>query len=374
MDLHFLRPLYDRPGPWTSVYLDATRAGASAGHEVDLRWRALRERLAGQGADLATLDAIEDAVRGHPYQPGHYGLAVFAHDGTVALVEPLPAPPPADVAHHGPLPHAMPLVAQRGEDVPYVRVLADRTGADLTGVVAHDIPRQRTVTGRESFPLHRVQAGGWSHRHYQQAAEESWSRNAGDVAAAAADLAESVGAEVIVVGGDIRATQLFVERLPDRWRDRTVRTDAAARHPGADQAGLDEVTVRAVAEAADRHARDVIDRYRAQRGDGSAPTGLADVVAGLRRGQLDTVLLVDDVSSTDTLWISPDDPDLVATDERALRESGVADPQEVRADAALLRAIARTGARLVLVGPDEVPLTRGIGAVPRYADAGTVRS
>lgn len=177
-----------------------------------------------------------------------------------------------------------------------------------------------------------------------------------------------------MVGGDVRAAQLFVEQLPDRWRDRTVRTDAGSRHAGADLDGVDDVTVQAVAEVADRRVRDVIDRYRAQRGDGSAPTGLAEVVAGLQRGQLDTVLMVDDASSTDTLWISPDDPNLVAVDEQTLRDLGVAHPQEVRADAALLRAIAGTGTRLVLVSPDDVPLEHGIGGVLRYADASTVGS
>src|SRR4051812_684359 len=105
MDVSFLRPLFDRPGPWVSVYLDATRAGENADHEVDLRWRAVRERLAGQGADPATLDAVGTAIRQHPYQPGRYGLAVLARAGEVAAVEPLNAPPPADEAHYGPLPH-----------------------------------------------------------------------------------------------------------------------------------------------------------------------------------------------------------------------------------------------------------------------------
>ncbi|XTZ14442.1 Vms1/Ankzf1 family peptidyl-tRNA hydrolase [Micromonospora echinospora] len=369
MNLGFLRPLYDRPGPWTSVYLDASRAGENADHEVGLRWRALREDLAGQGVDPATLDALDQAVRDQPAQPGRYGLALFARAGQVALVEPLPAPPPSDEAHHGPLPHVMPLLAQRGEEVPHVRVLAGRTGGDLDAVTADGAPRQRTVEGGETFPLRKVQAGGWSHRRYQQAAEVSWDRNAGDVAAASVDLAESIGAEVIVVGGDVRAAQLFVERLPVRWRERTVRTDAGSRHAGADNTALDGVTVRAIAEVADRHTRDIIDRYQAQAGDGSAPTGLAEVVAALQRGQVDTVLLVNDTSSTDTLWIGPDDPTLVAADEQTLRDLGVSDPQRVRADAALLRAIAGTDAGLVLVGPDDAPLEHGIGAVLRYADA-----
>src|SRR3954452_2496970 len=223
MNLDFLRPLFAAPGSWVSVYLDATRAGENAAHEVDLRWRGLRERLAGRGADAATLDAVQTAVQDHPYQPGPYGLALFARDGEVALLEPLSAPPPADEAYLEPLPHVMPLIAQRHADVPYVRVLTDRTGADLDALSVGGVPRHREVTGSATFPLRKVNVGGWSHRHYLQAVEESWKRNAGDVAAAATDLADAIGAEVIVVGGDVRAVQTFAGRLPKRWQDRVIR-------------------------------------------------------------------------------------------------------------------------------------------------------
>lgn len=369
MNLDFLRPLFGRPASWVSVYLDASRAGENAGREIALRWRALRERLTEQGADAATLDAVEAAVQEHPSRPGRYGLAVFATDGDVALLETLSAPPAADEAFREPLPHAMPLIRQRGEEVPYVRVLTDRTGADLDALSVGGAPRHREVTGSASFPLRKVQVGGWSHRNYQQAVEESWKRNAGDVARAAADLAGTVGAEVIVVGGDVRAVQAFAERLPRRWQDRVVRTDAGSRHAGADETALDDVTIEAIAECADRHVRAALDRYRAQRGDGSVSGGLADAVTRLQRGQVDTVLLVDDPSSTATLWIAPDDPALISVDDHVLREAGVRDPWKVRADAALVRAIAGTGAGLILIGPDEVPLRDGIGTVLRYAEA-----
>jgi hypothetical protein len=265
----------------------------------------------------------------------------------------------------------MPWVAQRGEEIPYVQVVADRTGADLTGVAVGGAPRRREVQGHESFPLRRVQAGGWSHRRYQQAAEESWKRNAGDVVAAAVELAEAVGAEVLVVGGDVRAVQFFTDQLPARWKDRVVATDAGSRHAGSDDAPLDDVTIQAVADIAGRHVRAVLDRYEAQRADRTAATGLTDVVTRLQRGQVETVLLVNDASSTDTVWIDPAQPTVVATDEQLLRQSGVSEPQRVRADAALLRAAAATSAGIVLVAPDEVALEHGIGAVLRYPDGAT---
>lgn len=98
------------------------------------------------------------------------------------------------------------------------------------------------------------------------------------------------------------------------------------------------------------------------------------MVARLQRGQVDTVLLVNDESSTDMLWTAPEDPSLVSVDDHVLREAGVADPVKVRADAALVRAIAGTGADLILVEPGEAPLEHGMGAVLRYADAGTAAS
>ncbi|WP_433732431.1 hypothetical protein ACQP2Y_31955 [Actinoplanes sp. CA-051413] len=57
------------------------------------------------------------------------------------------------------------------------------------------------------------------------------------------------------------------------------------------------------------------------------------MVTRLQRGQVDTVLLVDDPSSTDVLSIAPDDPTLVVTNPELLREAGVGDPRRVRADA-----------------------------------------
>jgi hypothetical protein len=367
MNLAYLRPLFARPGPWASVYLDATRAEENAEHQVDLRWRALRERLESQGAPPDTLAALDDAVAGTPSRPGRYGLALFATGGDVVLAEALNAPPPVDLAEFGPLPHAMPLVAQRGAEIPYVRVESDRTGAEVTGLTVGGVVRRAEVRGTENHPLTKVHAGGWSDRRYDQAVEETWKRNAGDVAAAVAELATTVGAEVVVIGGDVRSTGLTAERLPKRWRDRVVTTDRGG------ETDLDEATVIAVAEVAERQVQDAIDRYEAQRGSGSGSEGLADVVLRLQRGQADTVLMVDEPSSTDRLWIGPDDPSLIAYDESELRESGI-EPIQVRADQALLRAIVGTDADLVLVQPGEVELAHEIGAILRYNDGDTAAS
>ncbi|GAA1853806.1 baeRF2 domain-containing protein [Asanoa iriomotensis] len=376
MDLHYLRPIYAQPGPWASVYLDASRSDESGAREVELRWRALAGQLADLGADQPTIDVTGDTLLNYPPQEGRYGLAAFARAGRVALVEPMNAPPPADEARYSELPHAMPLVAFRGEDIPYVRVVVDKAGAELEGMAVATSPRLREVDkevrGRESYPLHKAHTGGEDRHGDNYRVDEVWKRNAGDVAGATSELAEAVGAEVVVVGGDLRAIPMFIAKLPKRWQERVVRTDAGSRAPGADEEALEDVTIQAIADVADRHTQDAIDRFQTQRGEQLAASGLPGVVAALQRRQVETVLMVNDLSSTDTLFIGLEDPSLVAMDADTLRVEGVEDPLRVRADQALLRAITGTDAALVLVGPDEVPLEHGIGAVMRWADQRTV--
>ncbi|MFY1670877.1 Vms1/Ankzf1 family peptidyl-tRNA hydrolase [Plantactinospora sp. WMMB334] len=368
MQLSFLRPICDRPGPWTSVYLDASRDTHDAHPALDLRWRALQERLAEQGADPQTVAALDAVVRGHEPMPGDYGLAAFATGGEVLLTEYLSAPPLKDIAAHAPVPHTMPLVAQRGEQVPWVRVLASRTGADVDAVDAGGVPRHAHVTGGNQFPLRRVQQGGWNHSQYQRDALTSWRRNAGDAASATATLAERVGAEVIVVAGETQARQMLAAQLPEFWQDRVVQTDAGFPADGAKQFKLDDVTVQAIAEVAAAHTDVALDRFGMQQDVGA---GLDAVVTALQRGQVDTMLIVDDPSSTDELWIGPE-PTEIATSAEELRAMSVAQPQRVRADAALIRALVGTDAGITVLDSDQAPeLADGVGAVLRYVDAST---
>jgi hypothetical protein len=329
MELSYLRPLFAGDGPWASVYLDATRAGDNADRRLDLRWQGLAHALTSQGADRNTIEAIGVAIRDQPRRPGRHGLAIFANGGRVVLAEAMTEPPAADLAVWAPLPHAMPLVAQRGGEIPYVRVIAGHGGGD---VQARHTPRGARSNQRDD--------------RYQ-----NWKRNTGDVAAAVTDAADAIGAEVVVVAGDPHEVPLVVGKLPPRLRERVVT---------AEPDRLDDETARAVAAVAEQNTRAALDRFGSQPHAG----GLSDVVVRLQQGQVEQVLLVDHPSSTDRLWIGEGDPRLIASDPGTLRRSGVV-PVEVRADAALLRAVVGTGAGLLLVGPQDLDLPHGIGAILR---------
>jgi hypothetical protein len=98
-----------------------------------------------------------------------------------------------------------------------------------------------------------------------------------------------------------------------------------------------------------------------------AVAGVADVVDAVRRAAVDTVVISDDPSSTLRAYIGPE-PVHIGLTEDELRALGVDDPQEDRIDAALIRAVIGTGARLVVTPNAHHYLPNGIGALLRYDD------
>src|SRR4051812_27542893 len=85
MDLAFLHPLYEHPGPWASVYVDTSRHTESTPHERSLTAQSLHRELAEQGADEATGRAVRSAVEDLAHSPEPHGRALFARAGEVIL-------------------------------------------------------------------------------------------------------------------------------------------------------------------------------------------------------------------------------------------------------------------------------------------------
>src|SRR5699024_10020790 len=109
-------------------------------------------------------------------------LAV-ARDGAVVLDVALPGRPARDEMTYGPAPLLAPIVRAARTPSPYVLIDIDRAGADIDVVDALG----REVAGRQvegsQDVLHKVPGGGWSHRRIQSRAQDSWDRNAAEVAA-----------------------------------------------------------------------------------------------------------------------------------------------------------------------------------------------
>ncbi|MDX6333691.1 MAG: hypothetical protein QOG05_1031 [Streptosporangiaceae bacterium] len=360
MDLQFLRPLYEDFGGYVSVYLDTSLDGEDPGRAVDLRWRSARERLASAGADEATLDALAAVLTGR----GAPGRAAFGRGGEVVLTEPLPHPPRREIARLAPLPHVMPLLAQRRPHVPHLRVMARHDGGEIESVTAGGTAHEEEVSGT-GWPVHKTKGGGWSQLRYQRSTEEAWETNAKELAGRVTVEAREVGAELIVVAGDPVSRTLLVRQLgPDLAaitvvieREVTVDSEQAAR--AADQA---------VAEHAERQARERFEHWRTQLANDRGVAGLAATMAALRDGGVAELLLADHPESAATAWIGPGGTDLAAA-AAELTERGVQEPVTDRADAALSRGLATTDARLYFLPGD---LATGAGA-PQDGVGATLR-
>jgi Bacterial archaeo-eukaryotic release factor family 2 len=363
MRLGFLRRLYEGTGNYASVYLDASRADKDGAEAVTLRWQAARERLSEAGAGEATLNALAPVVTG----PAHsaLGVAAFARAGTVMFAAPLPHPPVREISRYAPLPHLMPLLAQRPPQVPHVQVRADRAGGEIVAVRMPDDISKEEVEG-SNWPVHRASVGGWSQARYQRSAEEAWLENAKQLAEAVTAAAAQIGAGLVVVGGDIRARSLLLEQLSTPLRESAVIVD---REVGADSAQMAAAAEEAVRTRTDDETRRRLEDFRARLGTGQATEGLAETLAALRDGQASDVFIADDPSSTDHAWIGPG-PAQVAASEAELRERGVEPVATDRADAAIVRAVAGTDAELNFVPDGEQPPRHGIGALLRYPVAG----
>ncbi|REE98297.1 Vms1/Ankzf1 family peptidyl-tRNA hydrolase [Thermomonospora umbrina] len=356
MKLAYLRPLYERSGPFASVYLATERHTADAAKALGLRWRHARIELGRLGADDATLDAIEEVVTDRDNAAP--GRAVFATDGRVIHSEVLPAPPPQVVVRMSELPDVMPLLESREEPVPHVCVKADRQGAEIISV--GDSRHVTTVEGLD-WPIRKVRAGGWSESHYQRNAEETWEANAREVASRVAKEADAVDAEVIVVGGDLRARDLVLESLGEPYVRKAVVAEHGNRNAGSNGHAFEEEVHTALRGLGEEHRDGVVARFREAYGRGDAIAGLADVAEALRGGQVDTLLVTRPLRGE--LWFGPQ-PYELATSKKKLRELGVEEPHCEAAGSVLARAATATDAEIVFT--DEVQPPGRVGAVLRY--------
>jgi hypothetical protein len=354
MDLQFLRPLYGHFGGYVSVYLDTSRDSEDATGGVDLRWRSARERLASAGADRATLDALAGVMTGA--SRGAPGRAAFGHDGQVVLTEALPHPPRREIARLAPLPHVMPLLAQRRPHVPHLQVMARHDGGEITSVTAGGTQDDEEVAGT-GRPVHKVRSGGSSQLRYAHHTEDAWQTNAKELAGRVTAEAREVGAELIVVDGDPVARTLLVRELGPDLAAITVTLD---REVSADSDEAARAADEAVARLVAQRSQERFEHWRTQLAHDRGVQGLAAAMTALRDGGAAELVLVDHPESALTAWVGPGGMELAAT-AGELTGRGVQDPVIDRADAALARGLATSDAQVYILPAD---LATG-GAAPQ---------
>ncbi|HEY3870688.1 MAG TPA: hypothetical protein VGM10_20165 [Actinocrinis sp.] len=370
MDTGFLKPLYSAQGHVVSVYIDTERTTPQAGREIAARWKRTGKRLHADGADEATLAAIETAVGSDRGRPAPWGQAIFGADGRVLLTEELRHAPSEQDSEVSTLPHTLPLLAQRSGRSAWILAFAARTGADFEVWG----PSGRIDTQRfdgEAQAAHKAgtaEPGEWRR---QRDAEEVWEANARQAAEHLTGLAHRHGADLIVVAGDVHGRSLLVKHLGAAWQDRAVmlpeRTQGS-RAAGADRDRQREAAESVAAELENEARAGEVERYRQALAGGGAVEGLAEVVEAVRRGEVDTLLLRHQAAALDVpLWWGAE-PGQLAADPGEL---SAVRPAEVRRDPAgevLVRAVAQFDGRvLVTSGGEPGPSGDGVGALLRHA-------
>ncbi|HWC09603.1 MAG TPA: Vms1/Ankzf1 family peptidyl-tRNA hydrolase [Acidimicrobiales bacterium] len=356
-----LAELVAAPGPFVTVYLTTAADIDNAAHRSEQHWKPLRRDLAEAGAPEEALAAIDPLVPDAHLQG--QTLAAVASAAGLGHVEHLAEPPARDRASFGPVPALVPILAWRQSQPPHVGVLADRTGADIF-LVRHDRPEVRREAGGDDHPLHRAKAGGWSQLRFQHRAENTWERNADDVAAQVTDLFDRSGARLVIVAGEVRAVQLIQEALPDRVAERLEVVDGE-RSPGGSEEEFGAEVHGRLAGAVARDTLQLVEKFREERGQGDrAADGPEATVAALAQGQVEVLLVHEDPDDERRAWFGPG-PTAIGLRPDDLAALGVDRPSEAPlVDVAVRAALAtRAGIRVVPAGQ---AATGGLGAILRW--------
>jgi len=378
MKIDWLKPLLTAPGPFVTVYIDATRT-SEGDREVENRWKSVRRSLEKDGADDALLDVISEEIVRPTRVGGSHGRVVIA-DATGILVDRVTKTPPAvQKGTYGPFPALLQAAGAADESVDYLRIVVDRLGADLTWSEAGGhmpYAEHESVEGGHDV-VNKVSSGGLSHRRIEARAEDSWERNAEAVAAEVDRQVAEHRPEVLLLSGDVRAVSLVKGALPKKTAELVVDVAGGSRGPGVNEESFEANIHEALEAFRVQRRTQVLDEFRLEHGRSTGGvTGLADVIAVLARGQVKELLLSDQYGPDTELdgrsvWVGAEPLQLAGSEAELTALGSITDEHELPATIALVRAALGQDAGLTFVPDDELSLVDGVGALLRWHDSGT---
>jgi hypothetical protein len=358
-----LRPAADLFGDVVTAYVDVGRASETGAQAVETRINNLARDLGSAGIDETTVSALTERL-GRP--TGHGGDAsrvAVARDGKVVL-DLVVGDGVTDHHHAGPVAHLLRLGRALADAVSYVLVRVDHVGADITVSDTLGLDEREIVSEGDHDVLHKVPGGGWSHRRFQSRAEDSWDRNADTVAKDLDGLVREVDPDVVLLTGDPRGIARIRESVAGHVTDRLEVLEHGSRAEGASDDRLDEEVAAAVQRCRTARIDEVLDRL----GPADAPTavGVAETLEALRRGEVETLVLLQGALEDRQAYAGPD-PLLLATDPGDLTALGVDDPAPDRLEELMFRAALAQDAGLLPLHAPVGALPDGVGAVLRFS-------
>ncbi|OBB62039.1 hypothetical protein A5757_05460 [Mycobacterium sp. 852013-51886_SCH5428379] len=357
------RTLAESKGPFASVYFDDSHDTEDAAAQRDLKWRAIRDELDGQGATTEVIETLERVITRTVPAVGRSGRGIVAGPDGVLLNEHLIRPIETPVVRMSTLPYLVPVVEHGAQHATYVIVSVDHAGADIE--LHRDDAVVSDTVDAGGYPIHKASSAETpGYGDPQRRTMEAGRKNLRAVADELAKLVDEASPEVIFVVGEVQSRSDLMPTLVERVSERVVELDLGARNSGIDEADLrhevDQEFLRHRLAAID-HAAQQFSQAIGQ-GSGLAAEGLHGVCAALRAGAVET-LIIGDIG--DATVVADDGLSAVAPNENVLSEQGAAATQTLRADEALPLFAIQTGAALIRtderISPDD-----GVAAVLRY--------
>jgi hypothetical protein len=342
--------MYRQPGPWCTVYTDASTGTVDSLHADDVRPDNIMEALRQAGAAKQDLKAAAEALRRSAKGiPDPVSRLILIRDGAVALDEFLPGRPVmSETVAVEPVPNLTALVRHRPEEFPYVVAEVSRDGGEICLRYANQNGSERiTEVEGETLHLNKVPGGGWSQGRYQHHTENVWRANASEIAVEIDRIVRSCHARLVVIAGDIRARNLVAEQVSDGTRQLVTLVDSHTRTDGADPEALARQVEQRVAETLAAHQQQLMERLNVQQGQANpeSAVGIGAVVAALQQAQVGTLMLDSSAWDGETLLALDAEPWVASS---SADTAGAGTLGEVSAQAALLRAAALTDADVAM--------------------------
>ena len=365
--LHKYADLYRQEGPWSLAYTDAGTGTVDGLEAADVRPGNIREALAEKGASPEDQEAMETAVLPAAGLPAPVSRFVLVRHGTVVLNEVLPGQlvVPEQVSVD-PIPDLLPLLKHRPEEIPYIVAEVSREAAEIRlEYVGRPGPATvQAIEGSEE-DIRKLPGGGWAHDKQQRRTEESWRRNADEVASEIDRIVDSSGARLIVLAGDVRARGLVQDQLAEAHKKLVSMLDSHTHTGGSHHEGFEDQVQERLALLWAAEQEDIMDRLALQEGQANpeSAVGIGAVVHALQQAQVELLILNDNQLSDRQLLALGAEPWVASAEEQAL---GAEVLGKVPAPAALLRAAALTDAKLLLVPDGVLPGGADVAALLRW--------
>ena len=349
-----------QPIAWAYVRLDIEGEDARA-----LQLRHIAETLEPTGVSPEAVATLRQRLTSDVVAP--LTLATFVRaDGTLLHERRLSELVVDDRMGYSAPAEVLPLLIHDQVRPPYVFVVVDRSGADLMYSAGGQQTEQHEVVVGPDDEIERNSPGGWSQSRYQRRAEDSWQHNARYVAERVEARVAQVGAQVLVLSGDVRAVQLLRASLDDE-PSMVVEQVRGSRSADGSQSHRGDILAEALRDAADVQTQRLLEVFRENLAPGGlAIQGVAATLHALAAGRVAT-LLISAQDADREAWFGE-----AATEIYLDHSTAMLGQEPVRLSSvipAAVRSALLAGARVRVLTPQEAEqLESGIGALCRFAE------